>query len=466
MKTVFIVATRGYIIRNVLRSGVLDYLKHDYHVVIFIMSRKGQKIPNYLSNEFADKNITLEEVWESSRNNFYDKIHRLFSQFTALLVYTKTTWVYVRIGNPDIVKKQSRWIFLKGLLFSFLGKFNFLKKLARFMENKLSIFDSEYLEEFYDKYQPDLVFSTSVISKVDIAFLKEAKKRRIATVAMTKGWDHLAKRLLLVLPDKLIVQNNVLKNEAINFQKMEPSQLEVCGFPQFDWYRKKEILMDRDAYFNSIGLDPRKRLIFFGSEGVWAPDDHNVVDILVKFIRENKLAKDCCVLARPHYSDLRLERFDRFVGTKEVKVDDNITRSDFFSDTWDPSTEEMKKFVNSIYHCDMMITVASTLALDACCFDKPTIAVAFNVLFSPKTGKDLSSILYETSHYGEALSTGALDLVDNEDKLLQSINNYLMHPEHKHDERKALLDKLCYKVDGLSSYRIYQVMDNILKKRQ
>lgn len=427
------------------------------------MAYNTEILPEYLVREFANKNVILETIFEPKSNNFYNKIHRLFAEFAALLVYTKTTWVYIRIGSPEIIKRQSRWAYVKGMIFSFLGKFVFLKKLSRFVENKIFIFDEGCYRKYFDKYQPDLVFSTSIISKVDIAFLKEAKKRGAATVSMTKGWDHLAKRLLLVLPDKLVLQNNVLEKEAINFQKIEPSKIEVCGFPQFDWYRKEGVLLDRDSYFSSIGLDPRKRLIFFGSEGVWAPDDHKIVETLIEFINDNKLIKDCCLLVRPHYSDLRKNRFDRFKGVKNVKVDDNITVSDFFVDTWDPSSDEMKKFVNSIYHCDIMITVASTLALDACCFDKPVIAVAFNALFSPKNGKDLSSVLYESNHYSEALSTGAIDLVKNKEELLFSINNYLINPKLKQSERQDLLNKLCFKVDGLSSKRIFQVICKILK---
>ena len=243
MKTIFIVVTRGYIIRNVLRSGVLDYLKKDYKVVLFVMAKKNSAIPDYLKQEFAGGNVILEEVYESERNNFYDRIHRAFARFSSLLVYTKTTWVYIRIGNPDIVKKESRWAATEGLFFSFLGRFNFLKKLVRWAENRLFIMDGDDYGKYFDKYHPDLVFSTSIISKVDIAFLKEAKRRRIATVSMTKGWDHLAKRLLLVLPDKLILQNNVLEHEAIDFQRIPSSQVEVCGFPQFDWYRKKDIFL-------------------------------------------------------------------------------------------------------------------------------------------------------------------------------------------------------------------------------
>jgi CDP-glycerol glycerophosphotransferase (TagB/SpsB family) len=103
---------------------------------------------------------------------------------------------------------------------------------------------------------------------------------------------------------------------------------------------------------------------------------------------------------------------------------------------------------------DVLINMASTLTLDACCFDKPVIAVSFGVLQDERTGKDLSYFLYEADHFQDVLNTGAVDLVRSENDLFQSIDAYLTHPERKKEERKKLLEKMCYKVDGQSSKRI------------
>ncbi|MBI5401575.1 CDP-glycerol glycerophosphotransferase family protein [Candidatus Wolfebacteria bacterium] len=462
-KTIFIIVTRGFIVRNVLRSGVLGYLKDkNFKIVIFLLADRETEIPMYLKKEFTGENVEVVAVREMVRGRLYQKIYRLFCKLSALLIYTESTWAYSQIGNVYNLSRNIFWAYLERALFSFFGRIKFLKRLVRFIDKNIFSGDYEEYAKFFDAYHPDLVFSTSIISKVDIVFMKEARKRGVKTVSMTKGWDHMAKLLFRFVPDKLIVQNNNLKEIAIKHQLISKEKVATCGFPQFDWYRRREILLNREDFFRYLGLDPQKRLIFFGSEGHWAPNDDKIVDDLLDFIKAGKLHKDCQLIVRPHFSDLKKNRFERFRGVSEIKVDDNITRSDFFNDTWDPSVEEVKLFVNSIYHSDMMVTVASTLALDACCLNKPVIVVAYNALFNPKTGEDISHILYETNHYGEVLNTGAVDLVKNKERLLDSVNNYLLHPEHKAEERQILLNKLCYRADGDSSYRIFKVIEEVL----
>ena len=46
------------------------------------------------------------------------------------------------------------------------------------------------IDLLYDKYSPDLVFSTIVINDAfDVPILREAKKRNIRTVGAIRSWD-------------------------------------------------------------------------------------------------------------------------------------------------------------------------------------------------------------------------------------------------------------------------------------
>lgn len=463
MKTIFIIVTKGFIVRNILRSGVLELLKSaNFKIVIFISSFRGEPLPEYFINEFADENVLLEVVKEPIVGKIYRKFYKLFSICSTSLIYTETNWSYSRIGNVKNLNRNIIWAYVERMIFPILSKFVCVKRIARWLELHFFTHDARCYYKYFDKYDPDLVFSTSIISKVDVAFLKAAQHRKVKTVSMTKGWDHIAKVFFKVIPDRLVVQNNHLRDCAIRYQMVAADKIDVCGFPNFDWYRRKDIILSREDLFKRLGFDPSRRLIFFGSEGIWASNDDNIVDILENFIDQHKLAKKCNLLVRPHFTDLKSDRFNRFKNKKNIKVDNNLTQHPFFSDTWDPSVEEVKLFVNCIYHCDIMVTIASTLALDACCLDKPIITVGFKSLYSPRTMEDLTHILYETDHYREVLDTNAVDLVKNEEELLEAINNYLLHPEFRHEEREALLDKLCYKVDGQSSSRIAEVIKDAL----
>ena len=289
--------------------------------------------------------------------------------------------------------------------------------------------------------------------------MKEARKRGIRTVSMPKGWDNITKALYRFVPDVLVVQNEYMRRGAVRSQGIPREKIAVVGFPQFDWYRRPEILLSREDYCASVGFDPKKKIIFFGSEGRWAPHDDRIVSLLATWVRDGAFVAPCSLFVRPHFSDIKERRFDKMRGvSKDVVIDESFTVSDFFSDNWDPGVEETKKFINLIYHMDVLVTVASTLTLDAACFDKPIINVVFNVLHHPKTGRDNSHLLYTQDHYDWVFETDAVDLVKSKEELRENINRYLVNPSRKSTERSVLRDTLCYKIDGRASERLADVI--------
>ncbi len=457
MKTVFITITRGFIARNILRSGVLEILKNKgFRIVVFFTGRSNN-LPEYLKKEFEDDNVIIEAVPSISQ-----KGHSLFNKLLTYLVWSNSRMLYSILGNK---KKLNRFWFWKYIEFPFLfilGNFHFLKYCARFLERV--IFRQDFFSEYFEKYKPCVVFSTSVQSALDINMMKSARKRRIPIVAMPKGWDNITKVLYQVVPDILIVQGECMKLEVARIQRINPDRIKVTGFPQFDFYRKPEIIVSREKFCSWYKLDPNRKIIFFGSEGIWAPDDKLIVSKIVEWVnKKGELSEPSQILIRSHFTDARLDRFGMFRGTPNVVVDDNITISDFFFDGWDPVLEETIKFTNLIYHCDILITVASTLSLDGVCCDKPLINLAFGVLKDPKTGKDISRLLYKQDHCRWLLESNAVDLVYSENQLKKIINKYLINPNRRQDERCALLKNLCHVVDGKSSHRIAEILEDASK---
>ena len=453
-KTIFITITRGFLVRNILRSGVLERLKQSgCKIVIFLQIAKGRDVPEYLREEFEDAQVVIEKIYPSAANTLSERCYLFFVRWTSLLVYSDSTWAYSKAGNLNSRSRMWFWKHIERLIFSLVGRMHFLKGLVRFAEKKY--FLSAPYAAYFDRYRPDLVFSSSITAGIDVAFLKEASRRGIKTVSMTKGWDHATRVLYRFIPDRVIIQNDVMKDYLIHYQRIGAEKIRVCGFPQFDWYQKKDLLISREEYFRSLGLDPNRKMIFFGSEGAWSPHDDHIIATLAQFIETpGMLTAPSCMLIRPHFSDSKAERFQQFRGREHIAVDEHIRYSDALPCNWDPGMDEARHFVNLLYHCDISVNIASTLTLDACCFDKPIIAVGFGALRHLRSGRDVTGVYYEMDHYQDVLKTGAVDLVHSEQELLGSVNRCLLHPEHRRAERKILLDKLCYKVDGNSSKRI------------
>lgn len=452
-KTIFIVITRSFLIRNIMRSGVVDYLKkRGCKIVVFLQVAKGHDIPDYLREEFGGEAVRLEKLEPVSSRGFFVRLYRFFVRWTSLLVYSDSTWAYSKAGNVNSRSRIWIWKYVEKAIFSVLTKIHFLKSIVRSLEKSLFMPDS--YSEYFTKYQPDLVFSTSIVSGIDIDFLKAAFKRGIKTVGMTKGWDHASRVLYRFVPDRIIIQNEVMRDYLIRYQRINSDIIKVCGFPQFDWYADKSLLVSREEFFATLGIDPAKKLILFGSEGAWSPGDDNITGLIAAAIDSHRLARPAAMLIRPHFSDLKTTRFDRFRKAGLVAIDGNVSYQDSLAGNWEPGRAEIKHFVNLLHHLDVLVNVASTLTLDACCFNKPIVAIGFGVLFNLRTGRDVTNTYYEMDHYQDVLKTGAVDLVKSENELVESLNKYLLNPEHKNEQRKILLDKLCYKVDGHSAERV------------
>jgi hypothetical protein len=447
-KMVFILVSRGFGVRNILRSGVLKELEaRGVCAVLVFHDARGKPFPTYLRKEFEDKNVVIEVV----RARYKGKVHRKFWNLSARLVYNKTNRLirYEKYGRPKFLLE------LESFLFMPLSGLPFLKRAARYLEKNL--FRDYSYAELFEKYKPDAVFSTSIISSFDSAIMKEAQHRDIKTVSMPRGWDNVTTLFYRVEPDVLIVQNEIMKRGAEKRQSIRSNKIRVTGFPQFDWYRKEGIVKSREKFCASVGLDPRRKIIFWGSSGVWTPNDNTICETLTDIVENDKLDVPASLFIRSHFTDAVRKRFDYLKERKNVHVDENFTFSDFFWDNFDAPAEEIIQFINTMYHADVVISLCSTLVLDALFVDKPVINTAFEGLFDKK-GNDISPILYRHDHYQPLLSLGVIDLVYTREALIDRVNENLMHPEKRKKERKQALKLLCYKDDGLSSQRIADVI--------
>lgn len=454
MHTVLIPITRGFIVRNILRSGVLTKLKELGYKIVVVMPDRGD-IPQYLKEEFEDDQVTLTSLKRSVPRG-YSKL----TQYTCRLVYSMTTWRYARIGNVVNKNRNFLWKYLELGFYYPLSKLHFLKQVVRWIE--FNFFYSREYSNLFDKYKPDLVFASSIASTFDVFFIHEAKRRGIKTAGMPKGWDNIAKLLYRTTPDLMLVQNELMKKDLIRYQRYPGDIIKVVGFPQFDWYRSQNILQSRKDFMESFGFSESDRLVFFGSEGVWVPHDHEVAEALVGAANTGGLPENTKFLIRPHFTDAKNNRFDYLNEFDSVVVDQNFTHSNFFMDNWDPSMDEIRHLTNLVYHSDVLVTTASTLTLDAAAGGTPIVNLAYGGLYDSKTGQDITAMLYEADHARWVLSTGAVSLVHSEAELLSAIRCYFNDPNFKEDERQKLLKKLCFKVDGKSSERVVDCLVDLV----
>ena len=112
----------------------------------------------------------------------------------------------------------------------------------------LSAKDKKTFLPYILKYNPALIFSADVFNDNDVYLLATAKAQNIKTVGMIRSWDNFnTKGVFRVKPDKLIVHNEILKNQAIKWNGLSESDIFISGVPQYDRYINNK-RMDREVF--------------------------------------------------------------------------------------------------------------------------------------------------------------------------------------------------------------------------
>jgi len=447
MRTFFVVVSRGLVSRNLLRTGIPQkVLEQADTKLVLLFPKRSIPIPDYLYTEFADPRIVLEEIEEYSYSPFVSKI---WMPLVNNFVYSESTDILARDGSAKVRPVPSWWYPFHKRFFSVISKPDWLKKITRWLEEK--VFSEKRYDALFKKYKPEALLVGSLLSKADIGILKAAKRHGAISFGMQKGWDNLERVLIRTLPDHLLVQNSIMVDAAREVQRIPKERAHVVGFPQFDPYFNYEPSESRESFLHRHGLKPDTKLFFFGSEGAWSPNDPELVKYFIELRKE--LPFPSAFIIRPHFTDIKNKRFDAFRRHAGLIVDDNYRWAHYFSDLWDPSQEDMTHFMDELYFCDAVLCIASTLSLDAACFDKPIINLGFGAYIDDQ-GRDLSSNLYRMAHYKPVVASGGVSLVSSKEELKKELIRSIEHPELKSDEREILRRTMCGPLDGRSSERI------------
>lgn len=427
-----------------------------FRIVLILVRHTMREPEEYFYTEFNDPNIEIEIVDKAKTS----RVERLIGRMATNLIVTKSKKQYLKYNIKKHKQRNFIAYYLGLIVFYPLSKLKFFKVIYRNFVKKAKILNEAQYLALFDKYQPDLVFSTTIITNTDVAFLLIAQKLGIPNISMPRSWDNIDKFIFKIEPDIFLVQNEEMKKSAINTQVIDPDKIVVIGFPQFDIYQDKECIMSRQEYCVKKNFDPNLPILFLGSEGPWSKGDGKIFKDIITSRGEN--IPECNILVRPHWGSLKDYDYSDLKDFPNVYIDDDFRMTDFFSDSWDQTPEDMVDFANSIYHCDIMIAFSSTLALDSACLDKPIITIGYGVLY--KNNIDVTLEMYKTSHFSRVVETGGISIVKDRSEVFDSINSYLKDPSINAAGREVLRNKLCYKVDGLSGKRLIDSIMTLTKE--
>ena len=405
MKTIFITAFNPFISRNILSTDAFNFLKANSDIKIIILV-PDYKV-DYFVKRYSDNRISIEGIDSIS----FSRQDTLFRFLGSVLADSRTLLIHNRERyweKGKVLKFLISIVFLK--FFSHLG---FIKRAVRLAD--LWTINYRPIVKYFEKYQPDLIFATDIFNDYDIKFLAAAKKFKKGTVGMIRSWDNFTtKGFFRVKPDKLIVHNEIIHDEAMRFGGMRPRDIFISGIPQFDHYFTG-VRTSREAFFKKINLNPSQKLILFSPNGkrFWDIDWHFMeilknsgYQILIRLTPNDEVSLDGfipnnkCFIDKPGYQ-----------FKPGISRDQELDIADL---NW---------LADCLANCDVAVVGGATIGIDAAIFKKPVILIGFDGLEKRPYMKSVARWL-DFNHFRMVYESGSFKLAKSPEDLLRKIEFY------------------------------------------
>jgi hypothetical protein len=361
----------------------------------------------------------------------------------------------VKIRRQEAVaKKTIRWIRAKRLLAGTVApsivnsrtRYDLIDRMVR----------HPHAEQLFDRYRPSLlVTSNPGLIFSEIPLLRTAVRRRVRSMAVDPSWDNFTNKLIPVRRvDRLIVWNDLMKQQAIELHGYTPAQIRVAGTSQWDLYFKDGTIAPRETFFRQIGADPSRRLITLTTTPrELYPHHEHVLRVMVQALRSGVWG-DAQVLVRLHPRD-ELDAYAAFQDVPGVIVEKPFRATVRAGDglAVDMTTDNQRHLANTMRHSDVVVNVASTLAIEAAIFDTPVVNISFDGEAAAEWERSARRY-YRFTHYVNITRHQAVRVAESPEQLVDAISRYLDDPALDREGRRRVVAEQCQFLDGRSAERV------------
>ena len=443
-KKLLIVLPYGIGWKSIINEQNLTYLSNHNITITFLSESDSIKSSNsniFFQNFLKYKRSKFEVIIGILRNYIFVNEDRKYSES-------------IKIKN-SIYGEQHKILRIFRLLFGKkLSKNNFVHKTLSWIDLNISI-PKDHSKIFKKHF--DAVFFAYPFSFHVYPFIRLAKKHNIPTIAYVPSWDNITSKWGIPAKiDRLLVWNQNMKNEAIEFLNYDEDEVMICGIPQYDMYYNMQNITSNEKFRSYYNIDDDKKIILYatGTQELTDAEPH-IIDLIVNAIEKNKLNHPCHLLVRLH-PRRSIDAFLKFKNNSYVTLQTPGRLSTEFSDSgykWKAEIEDYELLANTIINSDLTVTVTSTVTIESCIFDTPVINVGFdgnqNFPYSRSVKRH-----FEYSHYHNISLLDGVQKANNENELIAFLNIYLDSPDTDRMGRNAVVDNQCYILDGNSGKRM------------
>jgi CDP-glycerol glycerophosphotransferase (TagB/SpsB family) len=128
---------------------------------------------------------------------------------------------------------------------------------------------------------------------------------------------------------------------------------------------------------------------------------------------------------------------------------------------WEFDDAALKFLANTLAHADIVISMYSTILIEAALFGKPLIAIGFDGA-KKRPYWDSAERFFEWDHLREVKELNGVWIVRSREELARAINTYLTHPEHLAEGRARIVERQSQFTDGRSGERVAKILSESL----
>jgi hypothetical protein len=294
---------------------------------------------------------------------------------------------------------------------------------------------------FLESQQPSVVFCTHQRAMRAMPAMLAARDMGIPTATFIYSWDNLPKGEMAVSADHFLVWSNFMRDELMKFHpEVVADRVHVVGTPQFEHYFNEAMVLQREVFLPSLGLDPERPVVCFSGSAVpTSPHDPvylgDVAEALRSFPSKQRpqlLFRRCPVDISNRYDSVLRKYPEIAVSEPAWTIDRNGEWTQIV-----PTMEDIGLLVNVVRHCDLVVNIGSTMAMDFAIVDKPGIYIYYDP--PQKNGGPLIEEVYRLPHFRSVHELQPVYWARSPEHLGELVRRALSNPLEKSRERSLWL---------------------------
>lgn len=289
-----------------------------------------------------------------------------------------------------------------------------LLRLLKFLETAVPC-DRE-ITRFIRLINPDILLVSPLVDfgSNQVDYIKSARHLDIKNALCVASWDNLTnKGLIRIEPDRVIVWNEIQKDEAINLHEIEPSRVVTTGAQIFDdWFVRKPSTT-YEEFCRTAGIDHKKPFVLYLCSSTFIASDKETafIEEWIKRIRRSpdKTLNEIGILIRPH--PLNTQQWERtdFSHYDNVSIYPKQGAVLIHEDS-------RAEFFDSLYHCKATIGINTSALIEAGIVGRPVYTIL---------APEFSDTQEGTIHFHYLAEGGLLRISKDFDEHLEQLSEML-----------------------------------------